>query len=36
MIGKFLAHIDNTYASLFMDYAWRECFEKIEAAKLGK
>lgn len=35
-LGKFLGHIDATYASLFMDYAWRDSFEKIDAVKLGK
>ncbi|XP_052766076.1 phosphofurin acidic cluster sorting protein 2-like isoform X2 [Mya arenaria] len=33
-VGKYIAHIDNTYGSLFMDHAWRDCFEKIDTVKL--
>ncbi|XP_052272960.1 phosphofurin acidic cluster sorting protein 1-like isoform X2 [Dreissena polymorpha] len=34
MLGKYLAHIDSTYGNLFMDYAWKETFDKTEVSKL--
>ncbi|KAL4237224.1 Phosphofurin acidic cluster sorting protein 1 [Mactra antiquata] len=31
-LGKYLAHIDNTYSSLFNDWLWKDTFERTDTS----